>query len=124
MLDAFFRLKRPLKVYYFSYGYSRNPVEMTKKVQELVHKILEKRLDIVPVVPHFIFDALFDFPVGYSHPEMSHWETEIISRCDAVVYDPKMHDSAGVKWEVAIAQKMGIPVFTYDEVLEGRDVNE
>jgi len=95
---------------------------MSKKVQQLVQNVLEKRSDIVPIVPHFAFDALFDFPVGYSHPEMTHWEAEIISRCDAVVYSKRMRDSSGVKWEVAIAQKLKKPVFTYDEVLEGRDV--
>jgi len=97
---------------------------MTKKVQKMVHEIVEKRADIVPVVPHYIFDALYDFPTGYSNQLdlVTHWEAEIISRCDGVVYDPTMSDSAGVKWEVAIAQKLGIPVFTYDEVLMGLDV--
>jgi len=120
-LDTFFRLRKPLKVYYFSYGYTRDPMRMTKEVQKKVHEILLKRDDILPVVPHFIFDALFNFPKGYTHPEMAHWEAEIISRCDGVVYDPALV-SAGCRWEVAIAQKLGVPVWTYDEVLEGRDL--
>lgn len=124
-LDAFLRsLHRPLKKYYFSYGYTRDPKEMTEEVRGKVLAILEVRKDIYPAVPHFMFDALYNFPVGYSHPEMAYWEVEEISRCDAFVYDPYMAEtSAGVKWELAIAKKFNKPIFTYDEVLEGRDID-
>ena len=122
-VDAFMRMKKPMKVYYFSYGYTRDPKEATRDVQLLVQEILAVRDDITPVVPHFIFAALLGFPKGYSQPRMLCWEVEIISRCDGLVYDPKMFkDSRGVKWEVAIARHLKIPIYTYDEVLKGRDL--
>lgn len=133
--DYLYRRRKPLKLYYFSYGYSSNPVSKTMDVQRKVREILKKRNDIVPIIPHFLVDCfladlnsgfvknelLLSLPNGYSHPEASDWEVEIISRCDALVYDP-LEDSVGVRWEVAIARKLGVPVYTYDEVLNGDDL--
>lgn len=126
-LDAFLRRhsQKPMKLYYFAYPYSNAPKENSLKVGEIVKKILEHRKDIVPLVPHFTFDAMYDFPSGYSHPEMAHWEVEIISRCDAVVYDPEVCKgkyTGGVIWEVALAQKLGLPIWTYDEIRQSMDV--
>jgi len=133
-LDAFLRRHsdKPMKVYYFAYPYSSAPIPNAVEVSAKVRHILEKRKDIVPIVPHWAFDALYNFPTGYSHPEMAHWEVEIISRCDAVVFEPSVTEKAqkeknkggysGVIWEVAIAQKFGTNVWTYDEVEKGVDL--
>lgn len=132
-VDTFLRLRHPMKVYYFSYAYTRNPPEMTLRVQRKVLAILAKRDDIVALVPHFFADMLLArlaahnsqihaiLPVGYTHPETCNWEVTIIGRCDAIVWEPSV-SSVGVNWECAIAQKLGKPLFTYDEVLEGRDL--
>jgi len=110
-----------MKVYYFSYAYSRDPKAMTKRVKEFVNQILEFRDDIVPIVPHCAFDYLLNFPKGYRFGCVTNWEFEIIKRCDALVYDPEVF-SVGVRWERAIAEGLGKPIFTYEEVLAGRDL--
>jgi len=140
-LDAFFRYwrARRKKVYYFSFPYSREPTEFTIKVAERVKRILKARKDIVPIVPHYVFDLLLGkqmrigsflmitLPEGYSNPETADWEIELISRCDALVYEPKMMRSdgwSGVIWEVAIAKKLGVSVYTYDEVEMKNDLGD
>lgn len=104
---------------YFSYPYSSNPILRTKEVAKLVHKVLKKHEDFVPIVPHFVFDALFDFPAeGYKEAfaSIGPMEFEVISRCDLFVYSPK-HLSAGVYWELCFARWKKIPVETYEELI-------
>lgn len=109
-----------MKLYYFAYPYSCNPQETTKQVQRLVLEILKKRRDILPIIPHFAFASIYGYPKGYTLNCIRDWEFEIIKRCDALVHDPNL-ESVGVKWEITIARALGKPVYTYQEVLEGKD---
>ena len=120
-VNAFMRIHIPLKVYYFAYPYTESPRLLSDAVGTLVKRILEIRKDIVPLVPHFMFDAMYDYPEGYGMTEIMGWECEIIGRCDALVYDSDTM-SAGVAWEVAVARKLGKPVFTYDEIMKKVDL--
>ena len=86
-------------------------------------EILEKRHDIVPIIPHFAFSALYGHPKGYTIDRLRDWELEIIKRCDGLVYEPSIH-SVGVKWEMTIAKAFGVPVFTYQQVLECQDIEK
>lgn len=107
-----------MKLVYFSYPYSSNPRQRTKEVAKLVHKILKKHQSFVPIVPHFVFDALFGFPSeGYKKAfyAIGPMEYEIISRCDLFVYSPN-HLSAGVYWELCFARWKGIPIKTCGEL--------
>ena len=105
-----------LKLVYFSYPYTDNPKGRTEEIKTFVQLVLAKHDNIVPVIPHLMFDAIYNFPEGYSHPEFSVMELEIISRCDFVAYDPS-EVSSGVRWEVAFARWLGKPVLTFQEVL-------
>lgn len=110
-----------MKIYYFSYPYSRDPKKMTKQVINRVKEILETRQDIVPFIPHAAFDFLLGFPTGYSYGCVTDWEFEIIKRCDGLVYDPQFL-SVGCRWERSIAEGLGIPVYTYEDVRLGKDL--
>ncbi|MEM2367017.1 MAG: hypothetical protein QXQ50_02140 [Candidatus Bathyarchaeia archaeon] len=106
-----------LKLVYFSYPYSDNPRARTEEIKTFVQLVLAKHGNIVPVIPHLMFDAIYNFPEGYSHPEFSVMEFEVISRCDCLAYDPN-EVSSGVRWEVAFAKWLGKPVLTFKELME------
>jgi len=107
-----------LKFVYFSYPYSDNPRQRTEEIKRKVREILQKRKDLVPLIPQLIFDALYDFSEGYTHPEFSIMEFELISRCDLFVYDPEhLEFSRGVRWEFAFAKWLKKECKTYDEIL-------
>jgi len=109
-----------MKLAYFSYPYSDNPRKRTEEIKKIVRKILERHKDIVPLIPHLVFDALYDYPKGYTHPEFSDMELELISRVDLFVYDPKdALRSRGVRWELAYAKRCrGVKIITYDELMK------
>jgi len=108
-----------MKLVYFSYPYSDNPKRRTEEIKQIVRKILQQKRDIVPLIPHLIFDALYDFPEGYSHPEFALMEFYIISKCDLFVYPKQLiWKSPGCRWERAFAMFLQIPVITYRELLE------
>lgn len=97
-----------MKVIYFAYPYSDNPKKRSEEIKKLIQKLLEVRSDIVPLVPHYIFDALYDFPDGYTHEEFGEMELELISRCDALCpvppVTPRHAISKGVRWETAFVR--------------------
>jgi len=91
----------------------------TREVKKLVHKVLKKHEDFVPLVPHFVFDALFGSPeegYGSLFASIGPMEFEVISRCDLFVYSP-FHLSKGVYWELCFARWKKIPVKTYEELI-------
>ena len=71
--------RKPKKLYlvYVSYPYSENPTETTRQIQLWAQKILKRFDDLVLLIPHFVFDAVWDFPGGYTHPEIAVQELEI-----------------------------------------------
>jgi len=114
--------KGPDRVYlaYLGYSYTRDPRGTAAEVKELAKKILVARDDIILVVPHFTFDAIWDFPVGNSHPELSRLEVELINRVDMFIYEPEdLRHSPGTRWEKSVAETLKKPVFTVNEVIEG-----
>jgi len=102
-----------------SYPYSENPTETTRQIQLWAQKILKRFDDLVLLIPHFVFDAVFDLPKGYTHPEMAIQELELIKRMDILVYNPK-RVSAGVHWEMAYAEHIGVPILTMEELENGK----
>ena len=113
--------RQPKKLYlvYVSYPYSENPTETTEQIQLWAQKILKRFDDLVLLIPHFVFDAVFDFPDGYTHPEIAVQELELIKRMDIFVYDPK-RVSTGVRWEKAYAEHVGVPILTMEELENGK----
>ena len=113
--------RKPKKLYlvYVSYPYSENPAETTRQIQLWAQKILKRFDDLVLLIPHFVFDAVWDFPEGYTRPEMAVQELELIKRMDILVYDPK-RVSAGVRWEIAYAEHIGVPILTTEELENGK----
>ena len=108
---------RRVPMVYVSYPYSDNPMQRVNEVQGLVFGLLELSKAWVPIVPHFCFDALFDFPVGYEHAEVGVWELELISHCNILIYDPAQW-SSGVHWERTFAQRIGLLVMSVDQFKE------
>lgn len=106
-----------LKLVYFSFPYSDNPKGRTEEIKIFVQLVLAKHKNIVPIIPHLMFDSIYNFPEGYTHPEFSLFEFEVISRCDVLTYDPN-HVSSGVRWEIAFAQWMGKKIVTFEELME------
>ena len=113
--------RKPKKLYlvYVSYPYSENPTETTRQIQLWAQKILKRFDDLVLLIPHFTFDAVWDYPEGYTHTEMAVQELELIKRMDIFVYDPK-RVSAGVRWEKAYAEHIGVPILTMEEIENGK----
>lgn len=115
------RARAPKKLYlvYVSFPYSEDPVKTTLDVQLWAQRVLKKFDDLVLLIPHFVFDAVWNYPEGYTHPEMAVQELELIGRLDIFVYDPK-RISAGVRWEMAYAQHIGVPILTMEELENGK----
>ena len=109
---------------YFSFPYSDDPKKRREQVQAKVLNALSKRFevlgfwDVVPIVPHFCFDALFNWPAGYTHEEIGLWEIELIARCDLFVFD-KENVSSGVRWERCIAETLGKSILSFADFSNG-----
>ena len=112
--------RKPKKLYlvYVSYPYSEDPVGTSEEIQAWAQRIQKRFDDLVLLIPHFVFDAVWDFPEGYTRPEMAVQELELIKRMDIFVYDPK-RVSAGVRWEMAYAEHIGVPILTMEELEKG-----
>jgi len=108
-------------IVYFSYPYSDAPIKRTLEVLDKIVKLLKKRRDINPIVPHFI-DLLHGFPKGYESSKLLEDEIHLITISDALCHFEEY--SAGVLWEIAIARFFKIPVVTYKELLEGWEKDE
>ncbi len=108
-------------IIYCSYPYSDNPKGRTGQINQICKRIYERCIpdvDLVLLIPHNIFDAVFDYPIGDSNEWMLGAELYLIERCDAFAYSPG-NQSSGTKWERAYAEKLGLPVLTYDQLLQG-----
>lgn len=110
------------KLIYFAYPYSSDPLERTEEIKKLVRAVVDVRKDIVPIVPHVTFDALFDYPTGYSHFFIGRWELEIISRCDYICFAPTDIKSLGCVWEREFAIWADTPIVDYAHLLEGGEI--
>jgi len=113
--------RKPKKLYlvYASYPYSEDPAKTTEEIRVWARGILEKFNDLVLLVPHFVFDSVWDLPAGYTHPEIAVQELELIKRVDIFVYNPK-RISSGVRWEMAYAEHIGVPILTMEELSNGK----
>ena len=113
--------RKPKKLYlvYVSYPYSENPVGTSEEIQAWAQRIQKRFDDLVLLIPHFIFDAVWNYAEGYTHPEIAVQELELIKRMDIFVYDPK-RVSAGVRWEMAYAEHIGVPILTMEELENGK----
>ena len=110
-----------MKLIYFAYPYSDDPAKRTAEITKIVQDLLAIRKDVVPFVPHLVFDALLGTPAGYSNLYVLGWELEIISRCDAICFPtpPTPAESVGCAWELAFSKFVGVPEVEYDALLEG-----
>jgi len=118
-----FKPHTPKKVYivYCSYPYTDDPVKRTKEIKAWAIKILKRHNDLVLLIPHFVFDAVLDFPKGYGVAvefNMGLHELVLIQRMDIFAYHPD-EISAGVIWEKSSAEKDGVPILTYQQLYEG-----
>ena len=114
-------VRNPKKLYlvYVSYPYSEDPVKTTAEVSAWARSMLEKFNDLVLLVPHLVFDFVWDLSAGYTHPEIAIQELELIKRVDIFVYNPK-RISSGVRWEMAYAEHIGVPILTMEELSNGK----
>jgi hypothetical protein len=113
-----------LKMIYFGYNYSDRPHTRTQEIKDKVQALIQRRTDIIPIIPRLVFDELLDHPSGYEHTFIPAWETEVIARCDGVCF-PKPSDEAisiGVLWEQQIARWLNVPEYTYNELMEKLDL--
>ena len=113
-------MKKTLLVY-CSYPYSENPAERTEEIKKIAKEIYrEHRGELVLLIPHLVFDALYDYPpCAMPHlPDIALLELATIWHCDVFAYDPKRM-STGVAWEKGFAEIMGKPIFTYKQLLAG-----
>ena len=86
--------------------------------------LIAKRKDIIPFVPHVMFDAILGTPEGYSNSFVLEWELYIIDRCDGICLPTPMTPCdrpCGTLWERAYTRHAGKPVYDYDELLEGKE---
>ena len=113
--------RKPKKLYlvYVSYPYSEDPVGTSEEIQAWAQRIQKRFDDLVLLIPHFIFDAVWNYAEGYTHPEIAVQELELIKRMDIFVYDPK-RVSTGVRWEKAYAEHIGVPILTMEELENGK----
>lgn len=109
---------KEMYIVYCSYPYTDAPERRKKEITEIGRRLWESG-GLLPLIPHNIFDELYDLPPGYSHPEIAIAELFLISHCHAFAYDPQQI-SAGVNWEKSFADLIGKPIFTFDELLNGR----
>ena len=117
--------RKPKKLYlvYCSYPYSDNPKERTNQIKVWAQRILEQFDDLVLLIPHFVFDAVWadvkgNLPKGYEHTKIAEQEFELIKRCDIFTYAPEQM-SSGVIWEKSFASRIGKPIFTFSELMQG-----
>lgn len=107
---------------YCSYPYSEDPEKTTQAINAICRDIYytahARDNDLLLMIPHNIFDSVFDLPIGDSNYWMPLCELTLIERCDAFAYDP-LRMSAGVVWEKAYAEKIGKPIYTYDQLRAG-----
>lgn len=109
---------KKIYIVYMSYPYTEDPRKTSEEVKGCAQILLDSTNDLVLLIPHFIFDAIWDFPPGYTHPEIALLELALIAKIDIFAYDPG-RISSGVRWEKAFAEYMGIPILTFDELLRG-----
>ena len=103
-------------VVYLSYPYSESPVKLTEEGKVYVRELYNNVRNIVILLPHLVFDAVWDFPSGYKYEEVAFQEINLIGRCDALIWvEGKV--SHGVIWEKAIARRFGVPVYEYSEFM-------
>lgn len=113
------------KLIYFAYPYSADPSEMTRQIKQLVTEMIENRAaklgfyDIVPLVPHCAFDALYDYPTGYECTFMLQWEYEILTRCDYICLPPTEVKSTGRIWETEFCNWWGVSLVDFEKLWEG-----
>lgn len=110
---------KKMYVVYVSYPYSDNPQKRTKEITEWAQKILAKTDDLVLLIPHLVFDAVWLFPAGYTHEEIAVQEYKIIETVDLFVYDQN-NISTGVRWEKMYAKRIGKPILTMEELENGK----
>lgn len=114
-----------MKRIYFAYPYSSDPLERTKEICDLVRSLLEVRKDVVPLIPHIMFDALYDYPTGYDHAFMLGWELEVIESADYICLPPVpegVPGGCGRFWERAFAFRVGTPEVDWDYLMDGGEI--
>ncbi len=115
-------MKRQYLVY-CSFPYSDDPERRTEQINSTCKEVYQaahaKDNDLILLIPHNIFDRVFNFPVGNSNEWMCPCELTLIDICDAVAYDP-CFSSPGVVWEKAYACHVGKPLLTYEELKAGK----
>lgn len=109
---------------YFGYPYSDNPAGRTAELKCMLQKLIAVRKDIVPFAPHFAFDAIMDYPKGYSNLYVLDWELVIISRCDFICFPTPLTpaESQGCAWEASFSRFLDIPEVQYDDLINGEEL--
>jgi hypothetical protein len=112
-----------MKLIYFAYPYSDDPLRRTAELKSLLVRLIAARKDIVPFAPHFAFDAIMGYPKGYSNLYVLDWELVIISRCDAICFPAPLTpaESQGCAWERAFSRFIGIPEVEYEALLANEE---
>ena len=107
-----------MKIVYFSFPYTSNPKKNTEKVKSLARAFYSKHEDVILLIPHLVFDAVYNFPCGYAlSPTILIKEIILIEKSDVFMYC-KSALSCGVLWELAIAKRLGKEIWIYEEMMK------
>jgi hypothetical protein len=115
-----------LKVIYVGYPYTDDPKKRAEEIRMLIEDLVEVRQDIIPIVPHLAFDAIWLFPEGYDKQFVLVWELEVIAHCGGVCFPEPLSPAkqiCGVLWERAFAKWLKLPEYDYYELLEGKELD-
>lgn len=110
---------------YFAYPYSDDPVERTEEIKQRIRELVEIRKDVVPLIPHLMFDELFDHPGGYMLMFIGPWEFEVIADADYICLPPLItpcERQCGTVWERVFAGWIGTPEVEWDYLLAGGEI--
>jgi len=105
-----------VKVAYLAYPYTDNPKKRTREVIAIGKRLVQRRPEIVPLIPHLHFDIFVDVVPQTWIPL---WELAVIQKCDLFILGHSLdyRVSAGMVWEHAYAKLNRIPIKTINELI-------
>jgi len=110
---------------YFAYPYSDDPLKRTREIKLLIQGLVNIRKDIAPLIPHLMFDELFDHPDGYTLMFIGPWEFEVIKDADYICFPTPMTPAlrqCGTIWEKVFAIWYGTPAIEWEYLLDGGEI--
>lgn len=119
-----YRKSREYKTVYLSLPYTKDPKYWTNQAKKRARILMKKRPDLIVITPHLTFDVLLGLPSGYEHHEIAPMELHLIKVLDIFCQGLEDEDkiSYGMLWERAYSLIIKKPVYTYQELMDGKDL--